>query len=127
MRASTVAAPPAARSACDPPSENRRNSTPSRHAGANAFRKTEYVLFSLLQSNQRPPIRGARMSETEKIIFHDRDVAAVVSAPMLAAILLTLLATASARGAFAVRAFGVAFIMLTVTLRPSRLARPAAA
>jgi hypothetical protein len=38
---------------------------------------------------------------------------------MLAAILLTLFATANARGAFAIPAFG-AFIMLAATLRPSR-------
>jgi hypothetical protein len=65
------------------------------------------------------------MSETEKIVFHDRDVAAIVNAPrtgalMLAAILLTLFAIA-ARGAFAIPAFGVAFIMLAATLQPSRL------
>jgi hypothetical protein len=84
------------------------------------------------------------MRETEKIVFHDRDVAEIVNAlriatQMLAAILLTLFAIA-ARAAFAICAFGGAFIMRAATLQPSRrvlrraggqmrarLARPAAA
>jgi hypothetical protein len=71
------------------------------------------------------------MSEAEKIVFHDRDAAAIgrvlVNAPrigalMRAAILLTLSAIANARGAFAMPAFGFgAIIMLAATLRPSRL------
>ena len=69
------------------------------------------------------------MREAEKIALYDRDVAAIgrvlVYAPrtgalLRVAILLTLFAIA-ARGAFAIPAFGVAFIMLAVTLRPSRL------
>jgi hypothetical protein len=63
--------------------------------------------------------RSAPMREAEKIVFHDRDVPAIVNPLMRAAILFTLFAIA-ARGAFAIPAFGVALIMLAA-LRPSRL------